>query len=199
MQFARVSARLGVLLLCAATIMVCGCAGYHLGPIKPERLAHVQTIAVPTFENMTLEPRSSVLVTNEVIARLQKDGTYPITSKNKADAVLKGTIRDLVRRQLRGSRTNVLRTREMEVQILIDYTLEDARTHVVLAEGRARGSSHLYLDPNFQLSERQAISHAAAHAARDLVTRLTEGLPGQNAIMGGSLRDQTDSRRDRAF
>jgi hypothetical protein len=59
---------------------------------------------------------------------------------------------------------------------------------VVLAEGRARGASHMFLDPNFQLSERQSLNESAAAVARDLVTRLTEGIPGQTSISGHSQR-----------
>lgn len=177
---------------------LCGCAGYRIGPIKPEALAAVQTIAVPTFKNMTLEPRSSVLVTNEVIAALQRDGTYRVTDTKGADAILRGTISDLERRQLRGSRTNVLRTREMEVTLHIDYVLEDARTRVVLAEGRVRGETHMFLDPNFQLSERQSLNDAAAEAARSLVSRLSEGIPGQGGILG-SGRTEPEDRDTRRF
>jgi hypothetical protein len=188
MQFVRLIVRLERLATVGIVLAVCGCAGYHVGPVKPELLATIQTISVPTFKNMTLEPRSSVLITNEVITRLQNDGTYQVKAKGKADAALKGTVSHFVRRQLRGSRTNVLRTREMEVQLFVDYVLEDANTHVVLAEGRARGASHMFLDPNFQLSEHQSINQAAEEAARDLVMRLTEGIPGQSGISGHSQR-----------
>jgi hypothetical protein len=199
MSSSRLLIRCGVLVLGLASGFLGGCAGYKLGPVKPDALSQVQTIAVPTFRNMTLEPRSSVLVTNEVIDRLQRDGTYQITSTGKADAILKGTISDFARRQLRGSRTNVLRTREMEVQIFIDYVLEDARSHVVLAEGRARGTSHMFLDPNFELSERQALNDAAEEAARDIVSRLSEGIPGQTGAGGGRMRELLESRRDRSY
>jgi hypothetical protein len=199
MSSSRLLVRCGVLVTGLASIFLSACAGYRLGPVKPDSLAQVQNIAVPTFRNMTLEPRSSVLVTNEVIDRVQKDGTYQVTSSGKADAILKGTISDFARRQLRGSRTNVLRTREMEVQLFIDYVLEDARTHVVLAEGRARGTTHMFLDPNFELSDRQALNDAAEDAARDLVMRLTEGIPGQTGAGGGRMRELLESRGDRAM
>ena len=44
-----------------------GCAGYHVGPIKPYALRNVRSIAVPTFDNKTLLPRIAVLVTDTVI------------------------------------------------------------------------------------------------------------------------------------
>ncbi|MFN0129412.1 MAG: LPS assembly lipoprotein LptE [Verrucomicrobiales bacterium] len=182
-----------LVLLAAPLILLAGCAGYTMGPIKPARLASVSSIAVPTFKNMTLEPRSSVLITNEVIKRLQNDGSFKVASSASADAVLKGTLIEIRRRPLRSARFNTLRTREMEFEITVDFTLEDARTREVLADGRARGSSHIFLDENFQLTERQALNEAAAEAARDLVTRLSEGIPGQTGVATG--RDILGNRR----
>jgi hypothetical protein len=168
------------------------CAGYKVGPIKPERLGDVNTIAVPILKNMTLEPRSSVLVTNEIIKKFQNDGTYKIATTQKADAILKGSIREVRRRQLRGARFNNIRTRELEVSVVIDYTLENTKTNVVMAQGSARGSSYLFLDPNHTLSVHQAVNAAAADAASDLVARLTESIPGQTGFGGGG-RDLTSS------
>jgi hypothetical protein len=181
-----------LLLCCAALTLLTQCAGYKVGPIKPQRLADVNTIAVPTVKNMTLEPRSSVLVTNEIIKKFQNDGTYKIATTDKADAILKGSIREVRRRQLRGARFNNIRTRELEVSVVIEYTLENTKTNVVLAQGSARGSSYLFLDPNHSLSVHQAVNAAAAEAANDLVSRLTESIPGQSGF-GGSGRDLTSS------
>jgi len=196
MIFHRVLARAAAALALPALLLT-GCAGYTMGPVKPARLANVNSIAVPTFKNMTLEPRSSVLVTNEVIKRFQTDGSYSIASTASADAVLKGTLAEIRRRPLRSARFNTLKTREMEFEIYLDFTLEDARSREVLAVGRARGSSNIFLDENFQLTERQALNEAAAEAARDLVTRLSEGIPGQTGVATG--RDILGNRRSSSF
>lgn len=175
------------LLLLISVLWLAACAGYRFGPVKPEKLAHVRSIAVPTFKNMTLEPRAAVLVTNETIKRLQMDGTYKVTSTAAADAILKGTIAEIRRRPLRSARFNTIKTREMQFEVLIDYVLEDTHTQQVLARGRARGASHIFLDNNFQLTERQSLSEAAANAARYLVSEIAEGIPGQEAA---NLEDQ---------
>jgi len=196
MSLTRVFSR-SFALIAAPVLLLASCAGYTAGPIKPARLASVNSIAIPTFKNMTLEPRSSVLVTNEVVKRIQNDGSYTVASTASADAVLKGTLTEIRRRPLRSARFNTLRTREMEFEVYIDFTLEDARTREVLADGRARGSSHIFLDENFQLTERQALNEAAAEAARDLVTRLSEGIPGQTGVATG--RDILGNRRSSSF
>lgn len=151
------------------------CAGYQLGADKPSKLAHIQTLAVPVFKNHTLEPRSSVIVTNNIIKHLQLDPTYKITDTKQADAVLKGTILRLERRQLRGSKTNVLKSSELGIKLWIEYALEDSQTGQTLMKGTAQGETSVFLDPKFQLTERQAIDEAARIASQEIVSRITEG------------------------
>ena len=158
----------------ASLFLLSGCAGYRLGSVKPQHLAGVQTIAVPTFKNQTLEPRSSVMLTNAVIKRFQEDGTYRIARSHSADAVLKGTLATIDRRQLRSAPTDQLDTRELGVTLVVDYELVTP-SGAVLDRGTVTGDTDIFLDPNFQLSERQAIPVAAEEMAGKLVSRLSEG------------------------
>ena len=132
-------------------------------------------MAIPTFINNTQEPRASVLITNAVIGQMQTDGTYRIDTEDKADAVLRGTITNIERRQLRGARTDVLKTRELEVSVVVDFVVEDLGTGSEIDRGSVRGRTNIFLDPNFQLTERQAVQDAAEKLAIALTSRLTEG------------------------
>ena len=155
-------------------VVFSSCAGYQMGASRPAAMEGVKTLAVPLFRNNTLEPRASSIVSNNVVRLLQNDGTYKLVDSSLADAVLKGTITRFDRRQLRSARNNSLRTRELELRVWIDYTVE-TRTGAVLMRGTANGSTSLFLDPNFQLTERQGIDDASLRAAEDLVSRLCEG------------------------
>ncbi|MES2706481.1 MAG: LptE family protein [Verrucomicrobiota bacterium] len=172
MQLFPLSGRLAV---SAAVLLLNSCAGYHLGSDKPAKMEKITTLAVPTFKNLTLEPRSSVLVTNNVIRLFQTDGTYKIVDSQDADAVLHGTIQKFQRRQLRSARNNTLRTRELELRLFVAYTVNDPVSGSTLSRGNISGSTSVFLDPNFQLSERQAIDDASSRVAEELVSRLTEG------------------------
>lgn len=172
MQF---SALPGRLLPLAVGLLLSSCAGYRLGADKPARMEKVTKLAVPTFKNLSLEPRSSVLVTNNVIKGFQLDGTYTIVDPENADAVLHGTIQRFQRRQLRSARNNSLKTRELELRLYVNYTVDDPSTGAVLTKGNVNGSTSVFLDPNFQLSERQAIEEASSRVADELVSRLAEG------------------------
>jgi len=159
----------------AAALLLTSCAGYRAGSDKPGRMENVTSIAVPTFKNLTLEPRSSVLITNNVVRQFQIDGTYQIKDPQQADAILRGTIRDFTRRQLRSARNNNLRTRELELVMDVDFVVEEPVTGNLLSKGTVRGATSIFLDPNFQLSERQALDDASRKMAEELVSRLTEG------------------------
>ncbi len=155
-------------------LVLSSCAGYKVGPNKPAHLAHVTKIAVPIFENLTLEPRLSVLATNALIKELQNDGTYQIVKKENADAILECTIRDIDRSQFRAVRTNVLRTRELRVDLKTDYKLKDP-SGATLHSGRIYRGSYIVLDPNFQLSEHQAMEEAVQRSAAALVSEIADG------------------------
>jgi len=190
----RLSQSLAGLALLLA-LLFAGCAGYQLGNTKPSAFAEVETLHVPTFDNDTLEPRYAVLVTNAVISALQQDGTYRITDASEADAVLRGRITRNFRRQQRSVDTNILRTRELLALTQIEYQLETPDGQVIEqgdpfgidvnevnavtgqrdASGTAVGRSSIFLDDNFQLSERQALALAAEDAALTIVNALTNG------------------------
>jgi outer membrane lipopolysaccharide assembly protein LptE/RlpB len=161
-------------LLALASLLLPGCAGYQLGGTKPQRLSHIVKLHVPTFENETLEPRLAVLVTNAVIKQIQAGGAYEIVSADEADAVLRGRIDNVDRSQWRSVRTNTLRTRELLVRLRTAYKIVDGAGTTV-HNGRVNSESYVVLDPNFQTSERQAISEAAERMALTLVNEISDG------------------------
>jgi len=171
----QLTRRTWLLLLPLLVLLTPGCAGYRLGGSKPAHLAAVTKIAVPTFENLTLEPRLAVLVTNAFIKELQMDGTFQVVSRDQAEAILEGRIMNIDRSQFRAVRNNVLRTSQLQVRLRTDYKLVNPADGEVLHRGRATGNSYIVLDPNFQMSEFQAMEDAAQRMAAGLVTDLAEG------------------------
>lgn len=161
-------------LLLLPILALVSCAGYQLGSNKPAHLTNVTRIAVSTFENETLEPRLAVLVTNAVIKQLQVDGTYQIVGRDQADAVLEAKISDIDKSQWRAVRSNTLRTRELLVRLRTDYKLKDS-AGTQIHQGRVLGESYLVLDPNWQLSEHQAMEEAAQRIASTIVSEIADG------------------------
>ena len=163
------------LLLAPVCLLLSGCAGYTLGGQKPASLRNVTKIAVPTFENLTLEPRLAVLVTNAVIKQLQNHGSYQIVSKSEAEAVLQGTIQRIDRSQFRSDRTNILRTSQILATLSCLFTVKETGSGKLLYSGNSAADSYIILDANLQLSETQLLEDAAQRLAYNLADQVSEG------------------------
>jgi hypothetical protein len=166
--------KLAVLLALPAILLLTNCAGYQLGASRPHQMANVTKLAVPTFKNDTLEPRLEVLVTNALIKKLQMDGAYQIVPRSEADAVLVATIEDIERSQFRSVRSNTLRSSEILNRLVVKYKVQD-NVGAELLSGTERAWSNIVLDPNVQLSERQALADAAERLGINLASRISEG------------------------
>lgn len=184
-------------------LVLSGCAGYHLGEVKPSVYAGIDSLHVPPFKNLTLEPRLSSLVTNAVITELQADGTYKVATKSNCDAVLVGTIREVRKRQLRAVRTDTLRSQELSLYLYVDFHLEDpgtgARIEGLVSSAKLRvsgsagdkdsdetdvigarqgtvvGETIQFVDQTYQVGERNALAIAAEDVADKLVSQLANG------------------------
>lgn len=166
------------LLACAAlglVLTLTGCAGYTLGGNKPAHLAHVTKLAVPTFENQTLEPRLASLVTNAIIKQIQNSGGYEIVSMQDAEAVLDGRVINVDRSQFRSDRRNVLRTSQLLMTLRTEYVIKDAGSGSTIHRGRTSADSYTILDANIQNSEAQALEDAAQRLAANVAADITEG------------------------
>ena len=169
------------LLLPLAALLFGGCAGYHVGPIKPKRMAKVSTIAVPSFKNDTLLPRVEVLLANALIKQFQQDGTYKIVRENEADAILQGHLEQIIRSPSRSVRGNVLLTREYILTLRCTYEVLDRVTGAVLDRRSAVGQTSFFVSGSDTIAadltqdERQALPLAAEDLAQDVVSHLSEG------------------------
>ncbi|MES2597584.1 MAG: LptE family protein [Verrucomicrobiota bacterium] len=163
------------LCLLALSLVLSSCAGYHLGGQKPAHMANITKLAVPTFENQTLEPRLSSVVTNSLIKQIQMDGSYQIVAKEDAEAVLEGTISRVDRSQFRSVRRNVLRTSQLQMRLLASYSIKDTASGRPIHVGATSGMSYVILDSNVQNSEAQALDDAAQRLATSIANEISEG------------------------
>lgn len=162
-------------LLLLSVLSLTGCAGYRLGGQKPAHLVRISKLAVPTFENLSLEPRLGPLLTNAVIKQIQLGGAYQIVSEADAEAVLVGKITRIRRSQFRSDRDNVLRTSQLLLTLSTEYTVRDKPGGAVIHRGVVSADSYTVLDNNVQNSEAQALEDAAQRLAANLASDLSEG------------------------
>ena len=161
--------------LAAVCLIFAGCLGYHIGPVKPNYLSDVHTIAIPTFQNKTLLPRIEVLVTDTVIKQFHQDGTYKIANENNSDAVLKGEITNITRAPARSLRGNVLATTEFNLVMRVRYKLVARNGTDLMPNAEVAGTTSFFVGNDLNADERQALPLAAEELAGNLVTQVSEG------------------------
>ena len=146
-----------------------------MGPVKPYYLRDVHSIAVPTFKNRTLVPRVEVLVTDTVIKQFQQDGTFQITSEDKADATLSGEISHITRFPARSVRGNVLATTEFNLALTVHFSLTARDGKQLAGPNDVVGNTSFFVTSDVTTDERQALPLATEDLATRLVTQLSEG------------------------
>ena len=156
-------------------LVLAGCLGYHVGPVKPYYLRDVHNIAVPTFKNRTLVPRIEVLVTDTVIKQLQQDGTFQITNDDKADATLSGEISRITRAPARSVRGNVLATTEFSLVLVVKYSLTGRDGKQLVPPNDVVGQTSFFVSSDVTSDERQALPLATEDLASRLVSQVSEG------------------------
>ncbi len=165
-----------LLLPFAAALALASCAGYQLGGLKPKQLDGVRGIAVPMFANDTAHPRAEALATSAVTDAFVQDGTYRLATRDRADAVLEGTLSRIEYSSLRGSRRDTLLPEELTNRVSLRWVLRDAKDPTrVLARGTSTGSSQLFVDSNLQTARNNALPDALERAGEALVSRLATG------------------------
>lgn len=168
-------------LLALALLLLPGCAGYTLGPIKPKRYENIQTVAVSSFTNETLEPRLEVMLANLVIRQIQQDGTYRVTDEAHADAILECKLEQLDRRSARSVVGNVLLAKEYTLTLRGRYLFRRRGTGEQLESRSVAGSTSFFVSGSSVIAadvnqdERQAVPLAARDLAVRLVAQITEG------------------------
>jgi hypothetical protein len=184
----RAAPLLAGLLAFPVALSLGGCAGYHVGPVKPSKMKEVHTLAVPAFKNMTLEPKVEVMLANTLIKQLQQDGTYKIRSESDSDAVVLGTVERIERTPARGVQQDFFQTSEYTLSLVLSIKVVERTTGNTLSSREIRGNSSFFVSSSNSLSadinarvaninrdERQAIPVAAEDAAIKLTSYLSEG------------------------
>lgn len=160
----------------AVMIALTSCAGYQLGGVKPASLAGIRNISVPMFENKTQHPRAGAMATSAVTHTMIQDGTYRVSSLDKADAVLEVTLESINYSQIRGTRLDTLFPEELANTVTLAWALRDARDPSrILAQGSSQGTSQLFVSANLQTARNNALPEALERASEALVSTLSSG------------------------
>ena len=152
--------------------------GYHVAGTTTRIPPDVKTIAVPAFKNMSSTFRIEQQLTSAVTREfLERTHFRILPNPADADAVLKGTVKDVRARAITFD-INTGRATSLQVQVTADVKLEDVHTHKILFSN----SNYVYRE-EYQVSEspsalfeedKPALDRLSRDLARTLVTDILE-------------------------
>ena len=158
--------------LLSGTLLLVGCLGYRVGSLLPPGL---DTIAVPTFENLTTEPLLENVVTDAVIAQIQMEGGLRVVPQEQADSVLVGKIHEFRLVPVRYDRDDRAVPNEYRAVITASYVLEDNRTGTTISQRPLlAGEKDFILGGDLISAKRSALPEAAEDLAHDIVEAIVE-------------------------
>ena len=117
-------------LLALATLL--GGCGYTVHGTLP---SHINTVAVPIFENRTAEPAIEGFITRAVVQAFSANGRLKVVGSGQADAILHGEI-------IRYSVTSIAfdkdaNVRQYRLQVMVNLRMSDVRRNAVLFQQNA--------------------------------------------------------------
>jgi hypothetical protein len=161
--------------VCALALLCAGCAGYHLGPVKPDVVAGAQSIEIVPFNNQTLEPRLGDAVTQALRENLQTDGTYRLATSEPGDIVVTGVIVTYQRSGVSFLATDVATAQSYRVTVTAHVIARERATGKLLLDKNVKGETLLQTGSDLEDAERQSLPVLAEDLSRNISELLTEG------------------------
>lgn len=162
-------------LACALALLCAGCAGYHLGPVKPDVVAGAQSIEIVPFNNQTLEPRLGDAVTQALRENLQVDGTYRLATGGPGDIVVTGVIVNYRRSGVSFLPTDVTTAQSYNVTVTAHVIARESATGKLLLDKNVNGETLVQTGSDLEDAERQSLPVLAEDLSRNISELLTEG------------------------
>jgi hypothetical protein len=166
------------LLLSAFCLLFFPTCGYHVAGTASRIPPDVKTIAVPAFKNLSSTFRIEQQLTSAVTREfLERTHFRILPNPADADAVLKGTVKDVRARAITFD-INTGRATSLQVQVTVDVKLEDLHSHKTLF-----ANSNYVFREEYQVSEspsamfeedKPALDRLSRDLARSLATDILE-------------------------
>ena len=108
-----------LVLLLILTVLACN---YRFGGYR-EGQAGIESLSIPPFENQTRQVGIETLFTNELVYEIGRGDRLTLTGPDKADAVVRGVIKDLETGTI--SRQNINISLERRVYVTVELLVSD--------------------------------------------------------------------------
>jgi hypothetical protein len=151
-----------------------GCAGYTLGPTNG-LAAGEKSVSIRPFANLTLEPRLTDPVTQQMRKEIQRDGTFQLSTHGDPDLVLSGSLIRFERTEVTFSSTDVLQVQDFRLILTAQVKVTERSTGKVLLDQAISGFTLVRVGSDMTSAERQALPLLAGDLAKNTIARLSEG------------------------
>lgn len=151
-----------------------GCAGYRLGPVRPE-LTGGKSIQVNFFENKTLEPRLVEAVNHALRKTLQQDGSYKLNTTGDGDVIVNGALLRYERQGVSFQPNDILTVRDYQVMLIAKVTATERASGKVVLDREVTGRTTVRAGTDLSSADRQALPLLAEDLARKATSLLVEG------------------------
>ena len=164
--------RLAALIALGAVVVSAGC-GYSLRGNLP---AHLQTVAVPVFQNMTPVPAVENFLTNAILNAFTTNGRLRVTSADRADAILEGQITNYSLQSI--AFDSLANVRQYRLTVTLNLKFRDVRRNEILLQRAGFSDRADFVVPGtvaetISLQE-SALAQAATQIARSVVSFAVE-------------------------
>ncbi|HDY90246.1 MAG TPA: hypothetical protein ENH82_19270 [bacterium] len=145
------------------------CSYYSVSGSLP---SHIKTVAVPLFENETVEIDIVEGITSEVIDAIIKDGNMKVVSEFQADAIVDGTIIDIIEEADTFSKDE--QADQFKIRVLADVQFFDRKkNNVIWEEKRMEGWARF--DASDVSSRELGIEEALEMLAKEIIDKTVSG------------------------
>lgn len=158
----------------ALGLVLCGCAGYRLGPTNGQP-AGGKSVQITPFSNNSPEPGLADEVTSAVRKAVQRDGTFRLATHDDSDLIVTGVITEYRRRELSLVRGDLRTVRDYQITLVAQVTIRERASNRVVLEHTVSGGTLLRVGDDFVSSERQASPQLAKELARQITGLLVDG------------------------
>lgn len=156
------------------TLLLCGCAGYRVGPTQG-RTAGAQSVQITPFLNHSPEPGLADELTGALRKSIQRDGTFRLATDGSADFIVEGVITEFRRRELSLLTEDVRTVRDYQVSLVVHFTVRERASGKIILDRDVAGGTLLRVGADLSSSERQAAPLLARDLARQMTNLIVDG------------------------
>ncbi len=155
-------------------VVLCGCAGYRLGPSNGLR-AGEKTIQIVPATNHTLEPRLGDAVTAALRKEIQRDGTFRLVTSGTADIVVQCELVSYNRTEVSFVPGDIVTAQDYRVSLGARVNAKDNSTGKTVLAREFTGNTLMRRGNDLPSVERQTLPILAADLSRQITAAIADG------------------------